>query len=133
MPKARVAILRTRPETVLEDTALLFETADGPRSLQSGAPVILKDNISWHYPFPSANTTPWQLEGTVLALKKNGFGRLSCVQNKTEVTDAFKGEKLNNYKPVFDAHGIEVLYNFREAEMKWVVYRPKAKMLILDD
>ena len=28
---------------------------------------ILKDNISWHYPFPGANTTPWQLEGAIQA------------------------------------------------------------------
>jgi uncharacterized protein (DUF362 family) len=132
MLKSTVALIRTSPRTVLDDVSRLFDLAGGSRHLDRSAPTILKDNISWHYPFPSANTTPWQLEGTVLALKKNGFGRLSCVQNKTEVTNAFKGETLNNYRPVFDAHGIEVLYNFREAEMKWVVYRPKAKMLVLD-
>jgi hypothetical protein len=32
---------------------------------------------------------------------------------------------------VFEAHGIEVRYNFREDDMKWVVYRPKSKMHVL--
>ena len=100
--------------------------------LDRTAPTILKDNISWHYPFPSANTTPWQLEGTILALRKNGFTRLSCVQNKTEVTNAYKGEDLNGYRPVFEAHGIQVLFNFKKEDMKWTVHRPKARMLVLD-
>jgi uncharacterized protein (DUF362 family) len=65
---------------------------------------ILKDNISWHFPFPGANTTPWQLEGTILALRSRGFDDLVCVQNKTVVTDAFKGEDLNGYVP-----GVRVL------------------------
>ena len=131
MSKAKVAILRTTPRTILDDTIRLFELGGGAEHLDRSAPTILKDNISWHYPFPSANTTPWQLEGTILALRKHGFSRLCCVQNKTEVTDAFKGEKLNQYKPVFDAHGVEVRYNFREDDMKWVVYRPKSKMHVL--
>ena len=33
------------------------------QALTRGATTILKDNISWHFPFPAANTTPWQLEG----------------------------------------------------------------------
>lgn len=131
MSKAKVALLSTTPETVLEDIPRLFELADGPSALDPSAPTILKDNISWHYPFPSANTTPWQLEGTILALKKHGFDRIACVQNKTEVTNAHKGEDLNRYKPVFARHNIEVLYNFRKSDMKWVVYEPRAKMLVL--
>ena len=133
MSRAKVAIIRTRPETVLDDIGRLFELADGPRGLKSRAGTILKDNISWHYPFPSANTTPWQLEGTILALRKHGFSDLVCVQNKTEVTDAFMGEDLNGYKPVFRAHGIEVRFNFKDEDMTWVPYKPKARMRALDD
>ncbi|MFZ2055524.1 MAG: DUF362 domain-containing protein [Candidatus Aminicenantales bacterium] len=132
MNKTKVALLKTSPSTVLADIGRLFELAGGPLALDKSCPTILKDNISWHYPFPSANTTPWQLEGTILALKKNGFSRLSCVQNKTEVTNAYKGEDLNNFKPVFEAHGIEVLYNFRKEDMRWIAYTPKAKMFVLD-
>jgi len=132
MTKAKVAVIRTKPETVLDDIGRLFELAGGPSALDKSRTTIIKDNISWHDPFPSANTTPWQLEGTILALRENGFRDVVCVQNKTEVTDAFKGEDLNGYKPIFKAHRTPVLFNFRDEDMKWVGYKPKAKMLVLD-
>ncbi len=131
MKKAKVALLSTTPETVLDDIVRLFELAGGPSALNPDAPTIIKDNISWHYPFPSANTTPWQLEGTILALKKHGFRRLACVQNKTEVTNARKGEDLNRYRAVFEKYSVEVLYNFRRSDMRWVRYEPKARMFVL--
>jgi len=131
MAKAKVAVLRTKPETVLDDLDRLFELAGGASVLDASRTTIIKDNISWHYPFPSANTTPWQLEGTILALRRRGFRDVVCVQNKTEVTDAFKGEDLNGYKPIFERHGIPVRFNFRTEDMGWVGYKPKAKMLVL--
>ena len=97
MTKAKVAIIRTSPDTVLDDTIRLFEIGGGKEALDKKNTTILKDNISWHYPFPSANTTPWQLEGTILALKKNGYKSVTCVQNKTEVTKAEMGEEFNNF------------------------------------
>jgi uncharacterized protein (DUF362 family) len=130
--RATVALLRTRPETVLDDYDRLFDLADAAGSLDPSATTILKDNISWHFPFPAANTTPWQLEGTVLALRKRGFTDQVCVQNKTVVTDAFKGEDLNGYVPIFNAYDVPVLYNFKDEDMRWVEYRPKHKMLVLD-
>src|SRR5271170_5319424 len=84
---SKVAIVRTTPENALEDYQRLFELGGGRRALQPGATTILKDNISWHFPMPAANTTPWQLEGTILALRQAGYFSLSCVQNKTVVTD----------------------------------------------
>ena len=95
--KAKVAILRTKPETVLQDYERLMELAEFRHFLNPSAATILKDNISWHFPFPSANTTPWQMEGTILALRNAGYKDLSCVQNRTVVTNAFKGTDLNGY------------------------------------
>jgi uncharacterized protein (DUF362 family) len=130
--KSKVAVLRTKPETVLEDYQRLFELAGGPAALDKNATTILKDNISWHYPMPSANTTPWQLEGTVQALKKSGFDDLVVVQNQTVVIDTFKGEDLNGYVPIFKHYNLPVKYNFQPEDMTWVRYQPKAKMLVLD-
>jgi len=130
--KAKVAVVRTAPATVLADYQRVCELAGMTGALDRGAETILKDNISWHFPFPSANTTPWQLEGTILALRAAGFGGLSCVQNKTVVTNAFKGTDLNGYYPICKAYDVPVLFNFRDTEMRWVVYRPKAKTLALD-
>jgi len=129
--RARVAILRTKPETALEDYERLMHLAGVQQALDPSATTILKDNISWHFPFPSANTTPWQLEGAIVALRKAGFEDLVCVQNKTVVTNAFKGEDLNKYVPVFKHHDVPVKFNFRD--MNWEVYRPKRKMLVLDE
>ena len=131
MAKAKVSVIKVKPETILTDIERLCELADMKSALEKGKTTILKDNISWHYPFPGANTTPWQMEGTILALKNAGLGDITCVQNKTVVTNAFKGEDLNNYVPLFKKYAIPVLYNFRENDMKWVEYRPKAKMHVL--
>jgi len=133
MAKSKVAVLKVKPATILEDIERLTQLADMKAALDPSATTILKDNISWHYPFPAANTTPWQLEGTILALKNQGFADVSCVQNKTVVTNAFKGEDLNNYIPLFRKYNIPVLYNFKDEDMKWVDYRPKAKMHVLDN
>ena len=132
MAKATVAVLRTTPARVLEDYERLAELAGMRDALKPGTTTILKDNISWHFPFPAANTTPWQLEGTILALRKAGFDSITCVQNKTVVTDAFKGEDLNGYVPLFKQYGIPVLFNFRPTDMQWVPYKPKRRMHVLD-
>jgi len=131
MPKAIVAALKTTPETVLADIERLCELAELRAALDPNRTTILKDNISWHYPFPGANTTPWQLEGSILALRHAGFQDLVCVQNKTVVTDAFKGEDLNHYLPVFERHGVPVRYNFEPKDMSWVELRPKAQLHVL--
>ena len=132
MTKSRVAVVRTSPETVLKDIERLMDLAGIRQALEQGRTTILKDNISWHFPFPAANTTPWQLEGTILGLKENGYGELAAVQNKTVVTDAFKGEDLNKYVPLFRQYGVRVLFNFRDEDMRWVEYRPKSRMRVLD-
>ncbi|MEO7092714.1 MAG: DUF362 domain-containing protein, partial [Polyangiales bacterium] len=131
MAKSKVAVLKVKPKSVLQDTVRLCELAGMSQALDPKATTILKDNISWHYPFPGANTTPWQMEASILALQKSGFRDISCVQNKTVVTNAFKGEDLNNYVPLFKKYQIPVLYNFKEEDMKWVEYQPKAKMHVL--
>jgi uncharacterized protein (DUF362 family) len=130
--KAIVAALRTRPEGVLDDYARLIDLAGVSQHLSPGASTILKDNISWHFPFPAANTTPWQLEGTIRALHADGFKDMVCVQNKTVVTDAFKGEDLNGYVPIFRAYDIPVRYNFKDEDMRWVSFQPKARMRVLN-
>ncbi len=130
--KARVAVLRVTPETILSDIDRLVDLAGVTAALDAGKTTILKDNISWHFPFPAANTTPWQLEGTIQALARRGFRDQVCVQNKTVVTNAFKGEDLNHYVPIFRRYDIPVRYNFKDGDMTWVPYQPKARMRVLN-
>ena len=131
MAKARVAVLKTKPETVLEDVGRTMEMGDVRKYLASGSTTILKDNISWHFPFPGANTTPWQLEGTIQKLRADGYTDQVCVQNNTVVTDPKKGERLNRYLPVLDKYDVPVRYNCFADDLKWITYKPKGKMLVL--
>lgn len=128
----RVAVVKTTPATVLDDVQRAMDLAGIGGALSHGATTILKDNISWHFPFPGANSTPWQLEGTILGLRKAGFRDLVCVQNKTVVTDAFKGEDLNKYVPLFRKYDIPVRFNFKPEDMTWTVFQPKTPLLVLD-
>ncbi|MBI4712902.1 MAG: DUF362 domain-containing protein [Planctomycetes bacterium] len=130
--KSRVAVIKTRPETVLDDIDRLARLSGMEEALPKDKPVILKDNISWHFPFPGANTTPWQMEGTIKALKNAGYNDISAVHNDTVVTNPFKGVKLNRLGPVYKKYHIPELYNFKSEDIKWVRYEPKAKMLVLD-
>ena len=130
--KSKVAVIRVTPDTILPDIDRLVDLAGVSEALAPGKTTILKDNISWHFPFPAANTTPWQLEGTIQALARRGFTDQVCVQNKTVVTNAFKGEDLNHYVPIFKQYEIPVLYNFKDGDMTWVRFEPKAKMRVLD-
>ncbi len=132
MNKPVVAILKTTPEGVLEDIPRLMEMAGVRTALETGKTTILKDNLSWHYPFLSANTTPWQLEGTILGLRAAGLSDLVAVHNNTVVTDPFKGNRLNKLWPVYQRYEIPERYNFLAKDIRWEPYRPKAPMRVLN-
>ncbi len=80
---------------------------------------------------PSANTTPWQLEGTIKALQKNGLNDIVAVENKTVVTRPKHGEKLNKFDVVFDKYNIPVKFNFVPEDMTWIKYEPKSELNVL--
>ena len=127
-----MAVLKTKPETILEDVERVMSMAGFSSILSRDQTTILKDNISWHFPYLSANTTPWQLEGVILALKKAGCDKVVAVHNNTVVTDPFKGGRLNKLAPIYAKYEIPEKYNFIESDMKWIMYQPKAKMRVLD-
>jgi hypothetical protein len=132
MKRSTVAVLKTTPEQVLHDIPRLMELAGLKDALDPSTSTILKDNISWHYPFLSANTTPWQLEGTILGLQEVGYKDLVAVHNNTVVTDPFKGGRLNKLTPIYHRYKIPEKYNFRPTDITWEIYRPTAKMRVLN-
>jgi uncharacterized protein (DUF362 family) len=132
MKKSKVAVLKTKPETILQDIEKMMEMAEFKRALPLDKTTILKDNISWHFPYISANTTPWQLEGTILTLRNAGYDRICSIHNNTVVTDPFKGQVLNKLAPIYKKYEIEEKYNFIPEDIRWVEYKPKAKMKVLD-
>jgi uncharacterized protein (DUF362 family) len=128
--RAKVAVVRVTPETILADIRRVMTLGGVADALDPSVTTILKNNISWHLMFPSANTTPWQLEGTVLALRQAGFKDLVCVENQTVVTNAEKGEMLNKQRPVCDYYGVPIRYNFKPSDMNWTLYEPKSPLVL---
>jgi uncharacterized protein (DUF362 family) len=130
---SKVAVVRTTPETILQDIQRAMQLAQVEDALDADSTTILKNNLSWHLMYPGANTTPWQLEGTILGLYKAGFKELVCVENETVVTSARAGEKLNKQRPVCEHYGVPIKYNFKQSDMSWQRYEPRAKMSVLNE
>ncbi len=131
MSRAVVSVIKSDPSTVFADVERACTLAGMAEALPAGATVILKDNISWHFPYLSANTTPWQLEGTIRALQASGRADLVAVHNNTVVTDPFQGGDLNKLTPIYRRYGIPERYNCDPADIRWIRYEPKAEMLAL--
>jgi uncharacterized protein (DUF362 family) len=121
--KAKVAILRTRPETVLADYHRLMNLADYQSVIARDADTALKINISWHFFFPGSSTTPWQLEGVIRAMKADGYdpGLIHGCHNRTVVIDAHFGERENKQINVIQAHGLRNVHLY-EGE-QWIHIR----------
>lgn len=132
MGKSKVAVLKTSPETVVEDYARLMEMADFQTHLPKDKDTILKINISWHYYYPACSTTPWQLDGVTSALKNAGYGNLIPAQNRTVVVDPKAGARNNHLDTVVEKHGLDFVYLYEDGS-EWIKYEPKAKMLVLND
>src|SRR5258705_8957532 len=49
------SVLRVAPDTILDEVERLVDLAGVSTALARGATTILKDNISWHFPYPAAN------------------------------------------------------------------------------
>jgi uncharacterized protein (DUF362 family) len=129
--RARVAVIRTRPGTVLDDVAAMMRGLDYTKALPADRRTILKDNISWHLPFLSANTTPWQLEGVLRTLREDGYRDLLGLHNGTVVTDARRGDELNKFAGVYRRYGVSTVDNFAP-DCRWVRVEPMAPLLVLD-
>jgi uncharacterized protein (DUF362 family) len=112
MPTSKVAILRTRPATVLADYHRLMNLADYQSVVDREADSALKINISWHFFFPGSSTVPWQLEGVIRAMKADGYRPelIHGCHNRTVVIDAHLGERENKQINVIEAHRLRNIH-----------------------
>ena len=127
-----VAVVKTRPETVMEDIQTAMTLAGVEQHLDPLTTTLLKINISWQHWYPGCSTSPWQLEGVTRGLRDLGFQDLIGAHNGTVVVDSFEGEANNKHKAVQDKCGLPVIH-LDTPPNKWVKYAPKARMLALDD
>ncbi|MBM4040093.1 MAG: DUF362 domain-containing protein, partial [Planctomycetes bacterium] len=146
---SKVAVLKTTPESVLDDYARLLALADVqahlPRHRDCQLPIAdcrlkseienrkseietaLKINISWHRFYPACSTTPWQLEGVIRALIAAGYPAESLygAHNRTVVVSARKGEVANKQKPILEKYGVRNVHLYEKGE-EWARFEPKS-------
>ena len=133
MAKPKVAVLKTTPESILEDYAKLLDLADYQSFLPKEADTCFKINISWHVYYPACSTTPWQLEGVIKKMLDDGYSasKMIATHNRTVVVNDRVGEVNNKQKPVTDKYGLRPAH-LNDPGVEWVRYEPKEPFLVLD-
>jgi uncharacterized protein (DUF362 family) len=129
--QGKVAVLKTRPETVLDDYREVMRLAGYREVLSPGLDTVIKLNLSWTKYFPACSTQPWQLEGTLRTLIEDGFdpARLFPVENKTVVTHPVQGARDNHWMSVLEQYGLPFI---PLPEVEWVRYPFKSEFLMVD-
>jgi uncharacterized protein (DUF362 family) len=120
MSSSKVAVLKTSPQTVLADYHRLMNLAGYQDVIDKSADTALKVNISWHFFFPGSSTTPWQMEGVIWAMKKDGYDTnlIHACHNRTVVIDSHLGETENKQINVVEAHNLRNIHLYEGEE--WV-------------
>ncbi len=131
MQRPRIAVLRTRPETVLKDYARVMRLAGYERVIDRRDTVLVKLNLSWTKYFPACSSQPWQVEGVLTTMLQDGYApeRLVPVENRTVVTDPWKGALNNRWLPVLDRLGLPFT---PLTEVDWTVFRFRTPLLKLN-
>jgi Domain of unknown function (DUF362) len=129
---SQVAVLRTRPETVIADYGRLMRLVKYDQMLPREQDLILKLNLSWTRYFPACSTEPWQLDGVLTTLIDDGYDRrrLSPVENKTVVTNPVAGAANNKWRPVLQRHGLPFI---SLPDVEWRPYPFRSPLLRLND
>ncbi|MFH1722879.1 MAG: DUF362 domain-containing protein [Candidatus Altiarchaeota archaeon] len=126
---AKVYVLKTKPETVTSDYKRLLHLSDYQKIIPKKYDTILKLNLSWSLYFPACSTEPWQLEGVLDAMVNDGYENIIPVENKTVVTDPWKGAEGNKWLPILKKHNLKFT---SLTDVKWINFKPKGEMVAMD-
>ena len=129
--KGTVAVLKTSPTSVLGDYEKLMKLTGFEKALPKHVRTGLKINISWQTWYPACSSTPWQIEGVIIALQNAGYTNLVGIHNDTVVVNTSDAERNNKHKYVTDKYNIPCLYLYNQ-EFEWIEYQPKKPFLVLD-
>ena len=129
--KSQVAVLRTRPETVVADYGRLMRLVKYDQVLSRDVDLIVKLNLSWTKYFPACSSQPWQVDGVATTLLEDGYDRrrIFHVENKTVVTNPVVGCLNNKWYPVLERHGLSFT---PLPDVEWTVYRFTSPLLKLN-
>jgi len=120
---AKVFAVRTSPQTVLKDYGRLMKISNYRKVLPRRKKLILKLNLSWSLFFPACSTPPWQLEGVLNVLKKDGY-KIMPVENQTVVTHPWKGVYYNKWLPMLKKFRLNFI---QLTDVEWIPYKPKSE------
>ena len=131
MAKSKVVVLKTKPETVVEDYKILMHMAQYESFVPKSNDTLIKLNLSWTKYFPSCSSQPWQVEGVLKTLIEDGYDKekLFPVENKTVVTNPVEGAKNNKWMPLIEKNGLKFI---PLPGVEWVKYEFKSKLLKLN-
>src|SRR5207248_3688609 len=126
-----VAVVKTRPATVLNDYRRVMHLADYQAVLHANQDTLIKLNLSWTKYFPACSSQPWQVEGVLKTLLEDGCPpeKLHPVENKTVVTNLRQGAVNNRWLPVLERYGVSFT---PLPEVEWTVYPFKSPLLKLN-
>jgi len=129
--KSQVAVLRTRPETVVADYGRLMRLVKYDQVLSRDLDLIVKLNLSWTKYFPACSSQPWQVDGVLTTLLEDGYDRTRIfpVENKTVVTNPVEGCRNNKWSPVLQRHGLPFI---PLPDVEWTVHRFTSPLLKLN-
>ena len=123
---SKVFIQSTTPESVVTDYGTMMDQLQYKNILKPDLTTLVKINLSWSLFFPACSTPPWQLEGVLSKLVKDGYKDIVPVENQTVVTHPWKGAYLNKWLPIMKDLNLEYRPLTNE---EWITYKPKAQML----
>lgn len=128
---ARVAVVRTRPGSIIGDYARVMDLAGYRATLLPTRDTLVKLNLSWTKYFPACSSQPWQLDGVLSKLIADGFPRerLLPLENRTVVTDPRTGVRNNRWESVLERHRLPFT---ALPEVEWQVYPFKSPLLKLN-
>ncbi|MFW9999481.1 MAG: DUF362 domain-containing protein [Candidatus Hodarchaeota archaeon] len=105
--KSQVFVIKTTPNTVLEDYSKLMKMTEYDKYYKKNQKIILKLNLSWSKFFPACSSPPWQLEGVLKTMINDGYDpkKIFTAENRTVVTNIEKGLKGNKWNPIIKKYG----------------------------
>ena len=122
---SKVAIVPTKPQTVIDDYAKALDLIDYQSFIKQNLNTIIKINLSWSLFYPACSTPPWQLDAVIKKLVDDGFKPETIIptENQTVVTHPWKGAFFNKWLPTLKKYQTQYRPLTNE---KWIKYDPKS-------
>jgi len=126
-PNSQIFVVKTSPKSILDDYQKLMDLANYQKFFEKSQKIILKLNLSWSKFFPACSSPPWQVEGVLQAMIKDGYDprKIFTAENRTVVTNIEKGLKGNKWGPIIKKYGVWFVPLTRVPFVSYESLRPK--------